>query len=66
MGHRVCGLLQADWQGKRGSQRVLRVVLEARASPELLPQGMSPTVDADLAYGCEYCYFIHSPVVATS
>ena len=27
MRHPRCGLLQADWQGRRWSQRVLRVVL---------------------------------------
>ena len=32
--------------------------VEERASLQLLPQGMSPTVAVDPVHGCEHCDFI--------
>ena len=58
MGHPGCGLLQADWQGRRGVSACCVLFLEERVSLQLLQQGMSPTVDVDPVHGREYCNFI--------
>ena len=52
------GETEADGQGRRGSRRVLPVVLGGESLPlQLLPQGMSPTVGVNPIHGCEYYCF---------
>ena len=57
MGHPRCGLLQADWQGRRGNRRMLRVVLEREGLAVAVAAG-TLTVDVDQVHGSEQCYFI--------
>ena len=50
-----CKLIRKEGEG---ISECCVLFLEERASLQLLPKGVSPTVDVDPVHGSEYCHFI--------